>query len=133
MSHTKEPWSASTFTYFPARIAGHRNDGESTFIADCASHEGASGANEEDKANTRRIIACVNACAGIGTEYLEKFGGTTFNDFKRVKRQRDELLAALKGLFNEFGELSYDIADLDRCRAAIAKATGELHAKAEGK
>ena len=47
---------------------------------------------EED---ARRIVACVNACKGIGTEYLEHFGGTSFNDFKKVKEQRDRLEAAL--------------------------------------
>jgi hypothetical protein len=55
------------------------------------------GANKET--NARRIVACVNACAGIPTDLLEalpdfeKAGLQTIN---QVIAQRDKLLAALK-------------------------------------
>lgn len=51
--------------------------------------------------NARRIVACVNACAGICTEALEdfaktdRFDGPTYDD---LTQQRDELLAALESL-----------------------------------
>lgn len=55
-------------------------------------------------ANARRIVACVNACAGMTTEGLE-----TFNVDKEMRelaeeraefqRQRDDLLAALRALY----------------------------------
>ena len=47
------------------------------------------------KANARRIVACVNACAGIDNVYL----GSQENlaaYARRMTIQRDELLAALK-------------------------------------
>jgi len=45
--------------------------------------------------NARRIVACVNACAGIPTEALE--GANTLNEvYQKLAQQRDELLAALK-------------------------------------
>lgn len=40
----------------------------------------------------RRIVACVNACAGVSTEALEKQGGKAIH----AMAQRDYLLAALK-------------------------------------
>ena len=42
--------------------------------------------------NARRIVAAVNACDGISTDYLERFGGTSFNHFKQVKHEREEAL-----------------------------------------
>lgn len=33
----------------------------------------------------------------------------------------DKLASALRGMFNEYGELEYDIAALDQARAAIAE------------
>ena len=51
----------------------------------------------------RRIVACVNACAGIPTDQLE-IAGVLDNyecmvaDFDHIKKRRDELLAALKHL-----------------------------------
>lgn len=49
---------------------------------------------EEDKANARRIVACLNACAGIPTECLE-FGPDAVAPAS-VLQQRDQLLAALE-------------------------------------
>ena len=68
----------------------------------------------------RRIVACVNACDGIRTEYLEKFGGTTFNDFKRVKFQRDEMMSTLEQIAR--GEYS-EGEEVGMAKAAIEKAT----------
>lgn len=78
-------------------------------------------------ADARRIAACWNACAGIQTEYLEKFGGTTFNDFKRVKQQRDELLAAARSAilalaFAASKDATFQ-SDYEKFSEAIAKAT----------
>lgn len=52
-------------------------------------------------ANARRIVACVNACAGIQTEDLEavpSFETAGVTTVRAVKKQRDELLAALEAL-----------------------------------
>lgn len=42
--------------------------------------------------------------------------------FREAVKQRDELLAALRGMFNEFGELDYDMTALQIARTAIANA-----------
>ena len=53
-------------------------------------------------ANARRIVACVNACAGIPTEVLERYKlGIIGVDYKLTKQQRDELLAAIKKFLYE--------------------------------
>ena len=50
-----------------------------------------------EEANARRIVACVNACAGLPTEVLERYKlGVIGVDYKSTKQQRDELLAALE-------------------------------------
>ena len=47
--------------------------------------------------DARRIVACVNACAGLPTEVLERYKlGVIGVDYKSTKQQRDELLAALE-------------------------------------
>jgi hypothetical protein len=56
--------------------------------------------NDEDEANARRIVACVNACEGLPTKWLEKN--------KIQDRWTDEINNSPK-------------------YAAIAKATGEKH------
>lgn len=53
-------------------------------------------ASDEDG---RRIVACVNACKGISTETLEKVRGNVSASVAQLddmRKQRDELLAALK-------------------------------------
>lgn len=47
----------------------------------------------EEDAN--RIVACVNACAGIPNDVLES--GTRLQALSHVVKQRDELLAAAEG------------------------------------
>lgn len=62
MNHTKEPWR----TYKGNTHEIFANDGD--FIA--SSEECHVGHNEAE-ANAKRIVACVNACAGITNEALE--------------------------------------------------------------
>lgn len=57
----------------------------------------------EQKANARRIVACVNACAQITTDELESIPPTggmlgPRDDVARIAKQRDELLSALMGM-----------------------------------
>lgn len=51
-----------------------------------------------NRENARRIVACVNACAGIPTELIEEggFAAVPVITHREVKQQRDKLLAALK-------------------------------------
>lgn len=78
-------------------------------------------------ANSRRIVACVNACRGLPTDELEQKGlvaavGTQLLD---VERQRDELLTALDGVLQwvAYGQPD-DLNHLDRAHAAIRNAKG---------
>lgn len=55
------------------------------------------------KANARRIVACVNACAGVDTDLLEageldKPTMLVIQENKDLKHRCDELLAALEGV-----------------------------------
>lgn len=53
----------------------------------------------KEEISARRIVACVNACAGIPTDKLEAGSLETVKEIfssAEYKQQRDELLAALK-------------------------------------
>jgi hypothetical protein len=64
------------------------------------------GDQETNNANARRIVACVNACAGISTDNLEQLVamGATIDQFYRkgyeekiyVEEHRDKLLDVAK-------------------------------------
>ena len=87
-------------------------------------------ANEEGKDNARRIVACVNACAGLPTEQLESSPpGGVLKGVAGLISQRDELLAALEiiAASEEFHGDSFvcDFGTLQGVAgAAIAKAKG---------
>lgn len=83
--HTKEPWLVQ---HPHAGIRGWE-------IADSSGLNQVSQDVTED--NARRIVACVNFCAGISTENLEGNEKLLWlaEQYNAVKLQRDELLAAL--------------------------------------
>lgn len=62
MKHTKEPWK----TYKGNTHEIFANDGDVI-----ASSEECHIGHREAEANAKRIVACVNACAGITNEALE--------------------------------------------------------------
>lgn len=95
--HTNEPWHA-------AEIARDSD----TFVKICHANGGTiaklwidvddSDFSDGQRADARRIVACVNACEGVDTELLEK--GDLDNPVMKIikeksalKQQRDELLA----------------------------------------
>lgn len=118
--HTKEPW---------------RHVGQGDIV----------GANDDDvcavyfhsqrpvDANARRIVACVNACAGISTEKLEGPGMlVNIPDDHNIIAQRDELLARLQsalsfieGFENDDSQEGIDdlLADI---RASILASGGKV-------
>ena len=57
--HCADPWGLLTLLSGTPRVVDQYGDSFAVAIS-------------EDRA--RRIVACVNACAGIGTEALEKYG-----------------------------------------------------------
>jgi hypothetical protein len=70
---------------------------------------------EDAKANARRIVACVNACAGIETDHLENHGLPGFAEkISILVRQRDELHSALELLLERT-----EVPDRD-CRCHIS-------------
>lgn len=90
--HTPEPWHSECATVFKD-IGDHRYE-----VAICADW------SEETFANARRIVACVNACAGIPDEQLyDQEPGCLLSamveqeqEIMAITKQRDELLAALE-------------------------------------
>ena len=82
-NHTPEPWKTDELEIF---IFG--NDGNLTatpFM--CAGRP-----SETANANARRIVACVNACAGIPTEDLEKVNKPVDDKFHNGYRIKLECL-----------------------------------------
>lgn len=87
--HTPEPWHVGR----KLAIGVYGPDDDSV-IAMCDSM----GEAASDKANARRIVACVNACAGIDTAQLETEAGKLFPQPRLLTAQRDELADALRNL-----------------------------------
>jgi hypothetical protein len=81
MEHTKEPWA-----YHETRVYLGRNEGGFDISA-CPSPE----------ANARRIVACVNFCAGADDTLLHHDGlRCLVEQVARLTKQRNELLALLR-------------------------------------
>ena len=91
--YTPEPWRTDAECGFPQDI----HDSKGNLFLRC----GSDFDNEiYGEANARRIVACVNACAGFSTETLELIASVGGMQHKMtataaVASQRDELLAAL--------------------------------------
>lgn len=122
--HTPEPWfyhrQGFSTVYIEARIGG----GMLQEIAACGPCQ--DGTEQQDE-NARRIVACVNACAGVDTDLLEageldKPTMLVTQENKDLKHRCDELLAAL----DEISKLpSYRQDECsEMARGAIAKANG---------
>ena len=122
MNHTKEPWSFS-----PAENGLEWGvEAGKWGVAICADAPG-DGTSE---ANARRIVACVNACAGLPTDTLETIPSWSSAGVKTladVVKQRDELLAALELLKEavEHTRLAIrGIKAVEHANTAIASAKG---------
>ena len=142
--HTPEPWVMST------KASGNWWHISAGNQAIAAVHAASKKRNEPYasmfEANARRIIACVNACAGLPTEQLESSPlGGVLNGVAGLIAQRDELLAALEGVLAVVGDstgvagyhLNGAIADWDEfdeinaVYTAIAKAKGNTVAEVD--
>ena len=134
IKHTPEPWAA----YQDASGDVFISSAETSFhIAEVGSED-----DETVIPDANRIVACVNACAGISNEMLSD---DCFNKMRCDRdanlSQRDELLAALEGLIAIVGDsygvsgyhLNGDVAEWDEFEEvanawdAIAKAKGIDH------
>lgn len=122
-NYTPEPWAGMT--------NGSYNSGHNWSVIDeeadtsCAAPIWADGkvvafvvttqySDTEMDANARRIVACVNACAGTPTRGLEKLSYQfqveeklrAIEDVARLNYQRDQLLDALKALTERSSDLA---------------------------
>lgn len=133
--HTQEPWkyekelSAGCDEWLISMDAGDR--GRGICIAETRPGSVAGG-----KENARRIVACVNACRGLGTDELEQHGLVSAVGYELIEltKQRDELLEALEEV-TEYAEMAMEQANkagseweigyaLYEAKMAIAKAKG---------
>lgn len=105
--HTKEPWRVGQFHSVLGKIS-ETEIFDSEIFADVIASTRTAPMHPEAKANARRIVACVNACAGIETEKLEAVAFLSPHlpdghkdaaiEIAALRTQRDELLAAAKKL-----------------------------------
>ena len=115
--HTQEPW----------KVCHWKDDRRGFEIADRNQNRVEFDMTE---ANARRIVACVNACAGVSNgELAMTTMSVVLARMNEAEQQRDELLAALEiiAASEEFHGDSFvcDFGTLQGVsRAAIAKAKG---------
>lgn len=85
-----------------------------------------SHSTEKSQANTRRIVACINACEGFSIEELE--GANLFKDsiesqseIITLKKQRDDLIAALK----QIQSATVDAGNINTIASKAINTTGD--------
>lgn len=86
--HTPEPWLVSKRTVFALNERG--TNIFSALVQD------AHTSTEELEANARRIVACINACAGFSIEELE--GASLFNDSISAQDEIDSLKSEVEDM-----------------------------------
>lgn len=105
--HTPEPWFVVDQPWGDGTWvnAGSPDPHHEGFVTDC---EDINGDVDKDTAriNARRIVACVNACAGLSNEFLsvatrDDYAMRLVLEADEMRRQRDELLAALRPLITQ--------------------------------
>jgi hypothetical protein len=121
MIHTQEPWYVAHHQFIYAD--GHLLIGQTACPNALSDNPVATQA-----INAERIVACVNACAGISTETLVEYGDGNLEALYKMQQQRDELLAMIQdfldstgGQYNAFGQR----AQLIHRFKAIAGAQGD--------
>ncbi len=127
MEHTKEPWMIEV---------AHLTEGALTIAHGMNRHSdgpaGTVGKFYGSSQDGRRIVACVNACAGVATNWLESekepilLGAPIGDRFREIEQQRDELLAALERIggftLSQFmGPHDMALECVNVARAAIAE------------
>lgn len=129
-NHPTEPWFIGTSRITNLNICYTDSDGHEAIIAspnfNFSNHH----------VIARRIVACVNALAGVPTEWLEKFSiagsENVAQENARLTKQRDELLESLEDLKREIilSDVDMDYIEshfrywLDKASIAIDKAKG---------
>jgi hypothetical protein len=123
--HTPEPWVVDDFglhVFSGRRLVAGTGGHQDNFTADLP---------EINKANSRRIVACVNACSLMPIEDVEELAAADHGVMRVVvladdyKQERDELAAALRmciqSLDNARDQVDFISDSADKARAALAK------------
>lgn len=126
MSHTKEPWAYHT--------RGNYGAGEE---ADLSVEKLDSARGYLGLDDARRIVACVNTCAGISTESLEQGGvgsilSLGLSELKRgdvAEKQRDELESVVRNQSQNIAHLNDQLAGLRSDKAMLEIQRDELLAE----
>lgn len=135
--HTKEPWNVNFTRIDGAIVRWHiagKPYGSAYPVCEHVLEESLSdrGPNASEQIeNARRIVACVNACAGIKTEKLEAVAFLSPHlpdglkdkaiDYAELLQQRDKLLAALNDLLNVGDSVTFQQRARDKARVIIAE------------
>ena len=114
--YTKEPWRTDADAGFPSDIHCAITG---ALIASTHSNGTVSDAN----ANARRIVACVNACAGISTAALEEAAVSRQRVSEMLLCQRDELATILRQVRTDMEAKDVLFPWWEIIDAAIAKVT----------
>lgn len=124
-NHTKEPWHV---------VDADFGDATTRYIDDEPGAEGGRdfylatvehGDQVELEANARRIVACVNACAGLSTGILERHPGKgAFEVIQILSKKNEELLDALK----EASDALNAYCDLDNDSDLMQKISNAIEA-----
>ena len=135
--HTPEPWHLCEVENETGRIKHLVPvDAEKMSLLTIVENDQATFAAIYNDDDARRIVACVNACAGCATEVLETAPVGFFNStyghpkyLEEITKQRDELLAALERFmdsheectdFDGFTAQIVSMADYHQAQEAIA-------------
>lgn len=96
--HTPEPWVVDERDELSTNF--YSDDATGSIIGGCQLYGFAPRSLDERKANASRIVACVNACAGVDTDLLEageldKPTMLVMQENKDLKRRCNELMEKL--------------------------------------
>lgn len=124
-NHTPEPWSlleAGDSIKHQVPVSSDR-----TSILTIATEGAIAFGAVYSADDARRIVACVNACAGMRNDELEGglLIGVMQSKIDRLECQRDELLTALEEIAScatPYGNRAHSMEKI--ARAALAKAKG---------
>ncbi len=141
--HTPEPWDYAGYCEDDScyhigqvgdvNISGMRVDDNHSISKLVADVWAKNKDDDEGRTNARRIVACVNACAGLSTDTLETFTTTVPSGIvyhlEQGNRERDELKAQLarvkaitvENLWNCIHNLEADMSDMERIHRLLTE------------
>lgn len=118
--HTPEPWDLGPKTV--NTLTCRHIFADSKNITNMYAYEFYNIGIDEVNANAERIVACVNACAGLSDEDVKRLPAL-LDEGTAAMQQRDELMAAAQKAMNECVDLIGTDAG-NALEAAISKAKG---------